>query len=58
MLLKLGRWEETLAVLEEMKGAGLVPEVQSYNLMIVTCTKLGQPTNALAIYDRSAALPP
>jgi pentatricopeptide repeat protein len=52
VFLKLGQWEEALGALEEMKTVGMVPEVQTYNLMILTCTKLSQPTNALTVYDR------
>jgi pentatricopeptide repeat protein len=31
---------------------GLAVEVQTYNLMIATCVKLGQPDSAMAIYQR------
>ena len=34
---------------------GLAPEVATYNLMLATCTKLGQPKGALAVYDKCAA---
>ena len=35
---------------------GLAPEVATYNLMLATCTKLGQPKSALAVYDKCAVL--
>lgn len=31
---------------------GLKVEVQTYNLMIATCVKMGQPNSAMAIYQR------
>lgn len=31
---------------------GLAVEVQTYNLMIATCVKMGQPNSAMAIYQR------
>lgn len=31
---------------------GLTVEAQTYNIMIATCVKMGQPQNALAIYQR------
>lgn len=33
---------------------GLTVEAQTYNLMIATCVKMGQPDSAMAIYQRSA----
>lgn len=53
VFVKLGRHSEALGVLEDMKKAGQPAEVQLYNLIVLSCTKLNNPRAALDVYQRS-----
>ena len=39
-------------VMDDMRSGGQAVEVQTYNLMIVTCTKMGHPFSAINMYKR------
>ena len=52
VFVKMGRHSEALGVLEDMKKAGQPAEVQLYNLIVLSCTKLNNPRAALDVYQR------
>lgn len=52
VFVKMGRHAEALGVLEDMKTAGQPAEVQLYNLIVLSCTKLNNPRAALDVYQR------
>ena len=54
VFVKMGRHAEALGVLDDMKKAGQPAEVQLYNLIVLSCTKLNNPRAALDVYRRCA----
>lgn len=44
--------QEAVVVMDDMRNGGQAVEVQTYNLMIVTCTKMGHPFSAINMYKR------
>ncbi len=52
VFVKMGRHSEALGVLEDMQKAGQPAEVQLYNLIVLSCTKLNNPRAALDVYQR------
>ena len=52
VFVKMGRHAEALGVLDDMKKAGQPAEVQLYNLIVLSCTKLNNPRAALDVYRR------
>ena len=49
--------QEAVVVMDDMRSGGQAVEVQTYNLMIVTCTKMGHPFSAINMYKRCGAVP-
>ena len=47
--------QEAVVVMDDMRSGGQAVEVQTYNLMIVTCTKMGHPFSAINMYKRCGA---
>lgn len=52
VFVKMARHADALEVLEDMKKTGLQAEVQLYNLIVLSCTKLNNPRAALDVYKR------
>ena len=49
---KMGRHTDALGILDDMKRSGQQAEVQLYNLIVLSCTKLNNPRAALDVYKR------
>ena len=52
IFVKMGRHADALGVLDDMKASGQQVEVQLYNLIVLSCTKLNNPKAALDVYKR------
>lgn len=52
IFVKMGRHSDALGVLDDMKASGHQAEVQLYNLIVLSCTKLNNPKAALDVYKR------
>lgn len=57
VFVKMGRPADALAVLDDVKKTGEPAEVQLYNIIVLSCTKMNSPRAALDVYKRCLCRP-